>query len=69
MRRLRRHRLEDRTVDVVTGSNAFAHNDRPEAILEAAPHALGDRGRLCLEVMYAGDLLEQLQWDTLTTST
>ena len=51
--------------DVVTGSNAFAHNDRPEAILDAARVALADDGRLCLEVMYAGDLLEQLQWDTL----
>jgi C-methyltransferase len=51
--------------DVVTGSNAFAHNDRPEVILEAARAVLSDRGRLCLEVMYAGDLLEQLQWDTL----
>ena len=52
-------------VDLVTGSNAFAHNDRPEAILEAANTVLSPRGRLCLEVMYAGDLLEQLQWDTL----
>ena len=51
--------------DVVTGSNAFAHNDRPEVILDAARVALADDGRLCLEVMYAGDLLEQLQWDTL----
>jgi novobiocin biosynthesis protein NovU/D-mycarose 3-C-methyltransferase len=52
-------------VDVVTGSNAFAHNDHPERILDAAADLLGDEGRLCLEVMYAGDLFEQLQWDTL----
>ncbi len=52
-------------VDVVTGSNAFAHNDRPEDILEAANLVLSDDGCLCLEFMYAGDLLEQLQWDTL----
>ena len=51
--------------DIVTGSNAFAHNDRPDIILEAAAAALAEDGRLCLEVMYAGDLLEQLQWDTL----
>jgi SAM-dependent methyltransferase len=51
--------------DVVTGSNAFAHNDRPEAILEAAAIVLSDSGYLCLECMYAGDLLEKLQWDTL----
>jgi len=51
--------------DVVTGSNAFAHNDHPERILEASRIALKDSGHLCLEVMYAGDLLELLQWDTL----
>ena len=34
-------------------------------ILEAAQTVLAEDGRLCLEVMYAGDLLEQLQWDTL----
>jgi SAM-dependent methyltransferase len=51
--------------DVVTGSNAFAHNDRPDRILEAAREMLREDGVLALEVMYAGDLLEQLQWDTL----
>jgi SAM-dependent methyltransferase len=51
--------------DVVTGSNAFAHNDHPERILSAARIALKDSGHLCLEVMYAGDLLELMQWDTL----
>lgn len=51
--------------DVVTGSNAFAHNDKPELILEAANKVLTDSGSICLEFMYAGDLLEKLQWDTL----
>ena len=51
--------------DVVTGSNAFAHNDKPEDILQAARHILKPDGYLCLEVMYAGDLLEKIQWDTL----
>jgi novobiocin biosynthesis protein NovU/D-mycarose 3-C-methyltransferase len=51
--------------DVVTGSNAFAHNDNPVAILEGAKRVLKPSGVLCLEVMYAGDLLELLQWDTL----
>jgi SAM-dependent methyltransferase len=51
--------------DLVTGSNVFAHNAEPHAILETADALLGDDGVLCLEVMYAGDLLEQLQWDTL----
>ena len=51
--------------DLVTGSNVFAHNSGPGAILEAADGILAPAGVLCLEVMYAGDLLEQLQWDTL----
>jgi SAM-dependent methyltransferase len=51
--------------DLVTGSNVFAHNASPGAILEAADGVLSPDGVLCLEVMYAGDLLEQLQWDTL----
>jgi SAM-dependent methyltransferase len=52
-------------VDLVTGSNAFAHNAEPGRILEAARSLLNPKGLLCLEVMYAGDLLEQMQWDTL----
>jgi C-methyltransferase len=53
------------SADLVTGSNVFAHNARPRRILEAAADLLAPDGVLCLEVMYAGDLLEQLQWDTL----
>jgi SAM-dependent methyltransferase len=52
-------------VDVVTGSNVFAHNADPAGILETADSILAPDGVLCLEMMYAGDLLEQLQWDTL----
>jgi SAM-dependent methyltransferase len=52
-------------IDVVTGSNVFAHNQHPGRILEAALEVLAPDGHLCLEFMYAGDLLEQLQWDTL----
>ncbi len=37
----------------------------PGSILETADAILAPDGVLCLEVMYAGDLLEQLQWDTL----
>ena len=53
------------SVDFVTGSNVFAHNASPGRILQAAGGVLAPDGVLCLEVMYAGDLLEQLQWDTL----
>ena len=52
-------------VDYVTGSNCFAHNHEPGEILQAARHVLAPTGLLGLEVMYAGDLLEKLQWDTL----
>jgi novobiocin biosynthesis protein NovU/D-mycarose 3-C-methyltransferase len=52
-------------VDLVTGSNCFAHNHEPDRILNAARHLLSPSGLLGLEVMYAGDLLEKLQWDTL----
>ena len=51
--------------DIVTGSNAFAHNDNPEKLIKAARNILNYEGHLCLEIMYAGDLLEMLQWDTL----
>ncbi|MGH9079148.1 MAG: methyltransferase domain-containing protein, partial [Acidimicrobiales bacterium] len=52
-------------VDLITGSNVFAHNSDPAGILEAADALLTEDGLLSLEVMYAGDLWEQLQWDTL----
>jgi C-methyltransferase len=52
-------------VDLVTGSNVFAHNADPDDILGAAAEILGPSGVLSLEVMYAGDLRDQLQWDTL----
>jgi SAM-dependent methyltransferase len=52
-------------VDLITGSNVFAHNADPVAILEAVDSLLAPDGVLSLELMYAGDLLEQLQWDTL----
>ena len=52
-------------VDLVTGSNCFAHNADPGAILEAARTCLKEDGLFVVEVMYAGDLLDKLQWDTL----
>jgi hypothetical protein len=58
-------RDEHGPADIVTGSNVFAHNADPTVILDAARVALQDDGLLALEMMYAGDLLEKLQWDTL----
>jgi SAM-dependent methyltransferase len=60
-----RVREEYGPADVVTGSNTFAHNADPSAILQAAQELLRPDGVLCLEFMYAGDLYEQVQWDTL----
>jgi SAM-dependent methyltransferase len=53
------------TADIVTGSNAFPHNDVPGIILNAAHEMLKDNGHLVLEMMYAGSLLEKLQWDSM----
>jgi novobiocin biosynthesis protein NovU/D-mycarose 3-C-methyltransferase len=53
------------TADIITGSNAFPHNDNPGDILEAAQELLSDNGHLVLEMMYAGSLLEKLQWDSM----
>ncbi|MCX6082397.1 MAG: class I SAM-dependent methyltransferase [Chloroflexi bacterium] len=58
-------RNEYGAADVVTGSNAFPHNDHPEKILLAAGELLKDNGHICLEMMYAGSLLEKLQWDSM----
>ena len=58
-------REEHGQADVVTGSNVFAHNADPETILEAVRTVLKPGGVLALEFMYAGDLYEQVQWDTL----
>jgi SAM-dependent methyltransferase len=58
-------REEHGPADVVTGSNVFAHNEDPVTLLDAARAALKPEGLLALEFMYAGDLYEQVQWDTL----
>jgi len=52
-------------VDIVTGSNCFAHNPNPAAILDAARTVLSERGVFIVEVMSAADLLDKMQWDTL----
>lgn len=51
--------------DIVTGSNAFPHNDNLGVILEASREMLKDNGHLVLEMMYAGALLDKLQWDSM----
>lgn len=52
-------------VDAITASNTFPHNADPHDFLDAVNGILKPRGHLLLEVMYAGSLLEQTQWDTV----
>lgn len=52
-------------VDLISASNTFPHNDDPNGFLETAINLLSDRGKISLEVMYAGSLEENLQWDTI----
>ena len=47
------------------GSNVFPHNAHPARSCRRPTSCSRPTGVLVLEVMYAGDLLEQLQWDTL----
>jgi SAM-dependent methyltransferase len=65
VRTARQIREEYGAADLVTGSNAFPHNDHPEEILLAAQEVLKDNGHISLEMMYAGSLLEKLQWDSM----
>jgi SAM-dependent methyltransferase len=53
------------SADIVTGSNAFPHNDDPGNILKASKALLRPDGHLILEMMYAGSLLEKTQWDSM----
>lgn len=59
------HSNELGSFDVITSSNTFAHNQDPGSVLKAAKLLLAPDGVLCLEFMYAGDLAELTQWDTL----
>lgn len=52
-------------VDIVTGSNCFPHNDDPDEIIITAKKILKPTGHFCVEVMYAADLLNYLQWDSM----
>jgi D-mycarose 3-C-methyltransferase len=51
--------------DLITCSNSFPHNFDQESLSKAFNICLKNDGVLILEIMYAGDLLNKLQWDTL----
>lgn len=51
--------------DLITCSNSFPHNFDQESLSKAFGICLKNDGVLILEIMYAGDLLNKLQWDTL----
>lgn len=52
-------------VDVISASNSFPHNDDPIGFLYTAKELLAENGTLILEVMYAGNLKSDLQWDSI----
>jgi 2-polyprenyl-3-methyl-5-hydroxy-6-metoxy-1,4-benzoquinol methylase len=53
------------SVDLITASNAFPHNEDPGGFLSTARDLLTPEGFLVLEVMYAGSLKQNLQWDSV----
>jgi SAM-dependent methyltransferase len=53
------------TMDVVTGSNVFAHIDDIHEIMNAAKIILKPNGVFIIEVHYVGDLLKDFQYDTI----
>ena len=52
-------------MDIVTGSNVFAHIDDIHEIIKAAKIILKPEGVLIVEVHYLKDLLEKFQYDTI----
>jgi SAM-dependent methyltransferase len=52
-------------VDVVTGSNVFAHADDIHEIMKAAKLILKPEGVFIVEVHYLKDLLDKFQYDTI----
>lgn len=51
--------------DFITGSNCFPHNDNLDDILLGVKKLLHNDGFFSIEFMYAGDLLNYLQWDSM----
>jgi methylation protein EvaC len=52
-------------VDLISASNTFPHNSDPNGFLKTAHNVLNSEGKILLEVMYAGSLFQDLQWDTV----
>jgi len=52
-------------VDVVTGSNVFAHVDNIRGIIDAAKLIMKPNGVFIVEVHYLKDLIEKNQYDTI----
>lgn len=52
-------------VDVVTGSNVFAHIDDIHEIINAAKIIMKPNGVFIIEVHYLGDLVKYFQYDTI----
>lgn len=52
-------------MDVVTGSNVFAHVDDVHEIIKAAKIVLSPEGVFIIEVHYLGSLMKEFQYDTI----
>jgi SAM-dependent methyltransferase len=50
---------------VITGTNVFAHIDDLNDFMQAVDHLLNERGVLIVEMPYYGELLQNLEYDTI----
>lgn len=53
------------SMDVVTGSNVFAHTDNIHEIIKSAKYILKDNGVFIVEVHYLSDLIKDIQYDSI----
>jgi novobiocin biosynthesis protein NovU/D-mycarose 3-C-methyltransferase len=51
--------------DFIIGANCFAHNESEHPVLDGVTTLLAADGVLCIEVMYAVDVICNIQWDSL----
>ncbi len=50
---------------VITGTNVFAHIDDLDDFMAGVDHLLNERGTLIVEMPYYGELLQNLEYDTI----
>jgi hypothetical protein len=60
-----RLRDEGRSARVIAANNVLAHVDRPEDFLDGCRTLLADDGLITIEVPYAGEMLDRVEYDTI----